>query len=1067
MKKLLFSSLLFCGIIISAQQQLRGLVLDVATRQPLEGIRIGIPKTQVETSTNSQGRFVLDVPAETKILVLSGDEYKTREFSVSAPSQSTITFYLVAKTTEIQEVKVYNGYQKIPKERATGSFSTVDNQLLQKQVTTNIMERLPAVANGLLFTKGIKEEGQLMVRGLSTMNGPKNPLIIVDNFPYEGDLGRINPNIIENVTILKDAAAASIWGARAANGVIVITTKEGKFNQPFSLEFTANTTLSDKPNLFYARQISSSDFIDVETQLFKNGYYNSDINSPAHPVLTPVVDILNKEKNGQISSETASAEIKRLRMVDVRDQYKKYMYSPMVNQQYAVNMSAGTAQMTWSGFVGFDNNIGVLNDTYQRLNTRFQNTWKPLRALTIATGIAFTNTLSKSGRSAYNSITMKNEWKIPYMEFADREGNALVVNSIYNQEYKNTVQGNGLLDWNYYPLTDWQYSTTENNTNEILIDAGINYKILKGLEADVKYQYQRVNGQSTLLNDEQSYSARLQINQFAKKNTDGSINYNIPIGGILTKGNTQSAINNFRGQINYSTIINGNHEVAAMIGGEIRTADSDYQTNRFYGYNANTKAVGQVDYIHRYPNFVTGEDAFITSASSLRKTAINFISMYANAAYTYKKRYTLSGSARRDASNLFGLKTNDQWNPFWSAGVAWHLSNEDFYATSWLPNLKFRSSYGFNGNIDPAMVAVTTIAYDADVLLYTGGPTARISNYFNPNLRWEMMKMLNFGVDFSTKNHRISGSLDYFKKKGSNLFGQAPVDYTSGITYMLWNVAGMKGHGLDLELKTKNTDRVIIWNTTLNFSTYHDQVTDYYLRTTFASDFVSKDGSTPPISGVVGLPVYGVFAYKWAGLDPQTGEGRGYLNGQISKEYSKIMASNTGIEDLEYFGSAVPTSYGSFLNSFLWKQFTLDIGLTYKFGYWFRRSSINYSNLIVSRNGHSDYAKRWQKPGDEAFTDVPVAQFTANAARDAFYNGSSALVEKGDHIRLQYIQLGYQLSGKLLNQFQLKNISVYTSINNIGVIWMANKSRIDPDYNWGAYSLKPVTTYSFGLKAQF
>lgn len=127
--------------------------MDVATRQPLEGIRIGIPKTQVETSTNSQGRFVLDVPAETKILVLSGDEYKTREFSVSAPSQSTITFYLVAKTTEIQEVKVYNGYQKIPKERATGSFSTVDNQLLQKQVTTNIMERLPAVANGLLFYK--------------------------------------------------------------------------------------------------------------------------------------------------------------------------------------------------------------------------------------------------------------------------------------------------------------------------------------------------------------------------------------------------------------------------------------------------------------------------------------------------------------------------------------------------------------------------------------------------------------------------------------------------------------------------------------------------------------------------------------------------------------------------------------------------------------------------------------------------------------------------------------------------------------------------------------------------
>ena len=252
------------------------------------------------------------------------------------------------------------------------------------------------------------------------------------------------------------------------------------------------------------------------------------------------------------------------------------------------------------------------------------------------------------------------------------------------------------------------------------------------------------------------------------------------------------------------------------------------------------------------------------------------------------------------------------------------------------------------------MVAVTTVAYDPDVSVYTGEPMARIDQYFNPQLRWEMMRMINVGIDFATKNNRIMGSLEFYNKKGSNLFGLAPIDYTTGVTTMLWNVAGMKGNGIDVVLNTKNIDKAFKWNSIINFSTYKDEVTDYYLPTTFASDFVTQSGSTAPISGVIGLPVYSVFAYKWAGLDPETGAPRGYLNGEISKNYSEITSSDRGIEDLEYFGSAIPTSFGSFINSLSYMQLNLDIGITYKFGYWFRRSSINYTNLISSRDGHSD-----------------------------------------------------------------------------------------------------------------
>ncbi|OWK72888.1 hypothetical protein CBW16_11605 [Flavobacteriaceae bacterium JJC] len=1070
MKKLLLLPLICSSMMsLAQQQQLNGVVLDGTTKKPVPGIRIYVPETKLVTLTDGEGRFsftVGDNRIKSIAIVLSGEGYKRSHINTGLPKQETLTVYLDPQITDIEEISLSTGYQKIPKERATGSFSSVSSQLLQQQVTTNIMDRLPAITSGLSVSTGLTEKGQLMIRGLSTLQGPKTPLIVVDHFPYEGDLSRINPNMVENITVLKDAAASSIWGAKAANGVIVITTKGARFNQPFSVEFTAFTTLGSKPDFGYSKPISSSDFIDVEMQLFKNGYYNSDINSSNHPVLTPVVDLLNREKKGLITHEDAMQQIDRLRLADVRDQYRKYMYLPMENRQYAVNIAGGFPNFSWTSFVGFDDNTGNLGEKYQRLNTRFQNVWKPTDRLTLLTGVQFTNTDSKSGRSAYNTISMKGNWKVPYLEFADSAGNPLIVNADYDQNYKNSLASKGLLDWNYYPLTDWQHNYAKNNTNEIVINAGLNYKLLKGLDADVKYQYQNLNGQTSTLRDGDSYSTRHLINTFAALNTDGTAKFVIPKGGIFDKGNTQTAINNFRGQLNYNTTF-GQHQISAIAGGETRSTVTEYEANRFYGYNSNDRSSAVVDYTHDYPNFVTGDYNFIPKNASLRGTRLNFLSFYANGAYTFDKRYTISGSVRRDASNLFGLKTNEQWNPFWSAGLAWNLSNEKFYHLKWLPLVKVRGSYGYNGNIDPAMVAVTTISYDPDLSMYTGGPTARIDQYFNPKLRWEMLGIMNVGIDFEMRNRRISGSFEYYAKKGRNLFGRAPIDYTTGITTLLWNVAGMNGHGVDVVLNTKNIDRIFKWNTIFNFSHNKDEVTDYYLPNTLASNFVPAAGTTAPISGIVGLPVYSVFAYKWAGLDPNTGEARGYLNGEISKDYTKIMASNKGIEDLQFFGSAVPTNFGSFINSLQYRQFSCDIGITYKLGYWFRRNSINYTTLITGRDGHSDFAKRWKKPGDELVTDVPSAAFVSNSSRDAFYNGSEVLVEKGDHIRLQYFNLGYNFKQEVLSDLNIKSLHLYCSLSNLGLIWKANKADIDPDYNWGTYSLKPVTTYSLGLRAQF
>ncbi len=1043
----------------------KGRVVD-ENNQPLVGASVQIKWANRTVITNEKGEFSFTNVDEKAVLVISYVGYQTTEIAVKKEMANIKLAQATAKLEEVS-VTINTGYQYLPKERATGSFSTIDNSILNKQVTTNILERLPAMVNGVTVNKGISGEEQIMIRGISTINGPKAPLIILDDFPYEGNLGNINPNMVEDVTVLKDAAAASIWGARAANGVIVITTKKARQYQPIKIDFTANASLSGKPDLGYIRQISSTDFIEVEQQLFSQGFYDSNINSPAHPVLTPVVDLLNKAKNGRITSEQAQQQIANLKQIDMRDQYQKYMYQNSLNKQYALNLSSASKNLLWTSTIGYDDNTGNLDEKYNRLNVRLQNIWKPTEKLSLTTGLFFTQANSQSGKSSYGSITISGNWQVPYLQFADNNGNAVVMPSVYDQNYKESLAGIGLLDWNYYPLNNWQYNTTKSNSSETILQTALGYKIIKGLDAELKYQYQRTQSLDNTLFDENSYYARHYINNYAVLNSDGSITFAVPKGGILDKSNSLISTHNVRGQLNYNYSWL-KHSVRAIGGGEIRETSNQYEGNRYYGYNTHNLTSNSIDFSRQYPSFITGDRDYIPRGQSMREKNTRFVSIYTNAAYTYNKKYTISGSVRRDASNLFGLKTNDQWNPFWSAGFGWNVSDESFYSFPLLPYLKLRGSYGFNGNIDPAMVAATTIVYDPEPSILTGSAMARIDQYYNPNLRWETSRIINLALDFATQNQRISGSIDFFSKKGTNLFGTAPLDYTTGITTMLWNVAGMKGRGLDLELKTVNVNgQAFKWNSILNFSIYHDEVTDYYRQNTFASDFVSTTGAMLPVTGIKGLPVYSILAYPWGGLDPATGDPLGYLDGKVSKDYSAITGSEKGIEDLTYFGSAIPTYYGSFTNSFNYRNFGIDIGITYKLGYFFRRNSINYTNLFVSRRGHSDYEQRWQKPGDETLTYVPSNPYSSNSARDQFYNGSSVLVEKGDHIRLQYINLNYELRKENLHKLPVKSIQLYTAINNLGIIWRANNQNLDPDYSWGDFSLRPVTSYSLGIRAQF
>ena len=1048
---------------VIAQDQIRGTVFSIEDQIPLKDATIKLKRNGNGTSSATDGTFTLSgfISPDTLLITYTG----YLPIILPLNNQSTLIDLRIELQKDLyalQEVVVSTGYEQSPRERSTGSFTQINKDRLNEQVSTNLLERLESIGNGLTVDRSTNEGGRISIRGLSTIRGPKDPLIVVDNFPYEGDINNINPNDVESVTLLKDAAAASIWGTRAGNGVIVITTKKGSYQQKVQIDLNVNSTLTGIPNLDLLPQMNSAEYIAVERLLYGKGYYDNAINSLNRPVISPVIELLLQNSNGQLSNAALNNQLLALGTQDVRNDLKQYNYQQGINQQYAVSLKGGQTKSAWFLSGGFDHNKGNTAAEFERYNLRYRQSIKPFSALEIELGLNYTQTNNHNGKLDYASLNNNGSSIYPYTNLADENGVSLPVVKGFRQSFLNTLNNPALYSWDYVPLEDQNLIQNQSKLQDITANFGLRYHLFKGLTADLKYQYQRQNTNGIRIQKEESYGARSLINQFTQLGTNGQFTYIIPRGGLRDEQQALVASIQGRGQLNYQQLW-GKHEVVAIFGTEIRKVSNSASSNRLYGFNNDLLTFGQVDYTKTYPILIGGGQSFIEDNVSLSERENRFVSLFTNASYTYDQRYTFSISGRRDASNLFGVNTNDKWNPLGSVGIGWNISNEAFYGWKALPYLKLRSSYGLSGNVDLSQAAVTTISF-ASNSPFTGSPRAIFDQYANPELKWETAKIWNTGLDFSTKGNRLNGSLEYYRKAGDDLFGLSPIDYTSGIGFsVIKNVAAMKGSGIDLMVNAKIIDKKFKWESQINYSTYKDEVTDYYLESINGASFTSPQAQ---ISGIVGKPVYSIFSFRSAGLDPQTGDPRGFLNGTISKDYNALY-QNAQLKDLVYEGSALPTTFGSVGNTFSYQNFSLTVRLTYKLGYFFKRESISYTNLFDRGLGNPDYSKRWQQIGDENSTTVPSLVYPANSLRDAFYEGSESLTEKGDHLRLQYITTTYNLPKSVLNNWKLSSLQLYVNVNQLGLLWRANQSGIDPDYEFNRTTLPPTKTIAFGLRAGF
>ncbi|WP_161042446.1 SusC/RagA family TonB-linked outer membrane protein [Elizabethkingia anophelis] len=1048
----------------SESRSLQGRVIN-SEGKPLERVSVSVEGTDRGTFTDHNGYYWLqNLDAKNTKITFTSIGYAPKEIFFTGEAHLDIMMQIQEVELQDPEVVVSTGYQQIPKERATGSFVLVDSMMINRSVSTGILNRLDGIVPGLLFIKNVAANSTdplINIRGRSTLFANDQPLIVVDGFPYDGDLANINPNDIKSISVLKDAAAASIWGVRSGNGVIVLTTKSGKQNARPLVEFNTNITIGNKPDIYYnPNYISSKELIGIEKLLFDKNFYDADINDPAK-VVSPVVQTLAAHKAGILSSERSDWILDSLSSLDVRRDIEKYYYRKSLSQQYAVGISGGGERYAYRLSLGHDRNtFNLVGNNNNRTTISLANTYNISKKVEFQSNIYIINSQANNNSTLGNLNVAGTKNSIyPYVSLMDANGPTYIERD-YNRSFLNAAAAfKKYLPWNYYPLNEFQYTDNQRSSLENRVVLGLKYKILKGLEVSANYQYEKQISESENYFNDSSYYVRNLYNTFY--DTSKGINP-VPLGGILNSQKLSLLSHRLRTLLSFNRNLGKVSYLSVLLGAEINDTRSTGNSRTAYGYDKSKATEVSVDQNHYYLSWPGSISRLLPISNGFTGFTDRYISYFANGGYTLKNKYTATLSGRIDKSNLFGVTTNQKAVPLYSAGLAWDISKEEFYKLKGLAFLKLKATYGFNGNVDKTVAAVTTLQ-QLNNSNYSNTPYGSILNPNNPQLQWEKTRILNTGVEFSSFSGLISGSIEYYTKEGLKLIGFSPLPGSSGLKQFKGNTANSKGKGTDIQLVIKPLRKSeFSWNLTLNYSYVQDKVTHYEQKST-ASYYLGADAGV--IAPLEGKPVNSIFAYRWAGLDHEKGNPQGYLNGVPSVDYSNII-SKTTLDSLVFIGTARPTQYGGMINTLAYKAFSLSFNVVYKLGYYFRRSSINYASLYFNWRGHSDFSNRWQKPGDEWLTNIPsMADLPYNANRENFYQYAQPLVTKGDHIRLQDINISYRLPVEKVTGNLVKSASLYFYAANIGIIWRANKNNLDPD-TFGS-NLPSPRSYAFGFKCSF
>ncbi|WMI64141.1 SusC/RagA family TonB-linked outer membrane protein [Aestuariibaculum sp. YM273] len=1061
-----------------------GKIVDAA-KIPVPGASIMIKGTHLGTFTDFDGNYSLKVTSSKNILMISSLGFKTQEVLVG--DRTVINITLEEDVAELDAVEIVStGYQNISKERATGSFAVVKSEDLERIPGSNAIMKLEGQVPGLqldilesdntfVYSNLLPEtEGNtsynFRIRGQSTYQAEDMPLVVLDGTPTELDIRTLNPKDIETITFLKDAAAASIYGARAANGVIVINTKKGGKGKT-SINYSQSYTFSTKPSLSSLPLMDATQVLDLEQELVDNFVVSDPAAATSLYSAIPIsqgMEIMFQEMRGEITAEEKEIALNVLRNRGKSGyrQVEDYFLQASEATTHDLSLSGGHDDYSFFTSISFANEK---TQSKQNEGKRFTLTanqdFKMFNYIDVSTslkGSIFNYSQNGLGLSPLASTLTTF---LPYNQVVDDNGNSVDYYRSYYGKTSQEFENQGYLPWEYNYLDELRNSDKSINEQNYSANIALNIPLFYGFKAVTNYSVERSYTDNPNYYSPETFYARDLINNATSINENtGELVRGIPLGGVFQTNNYINSSYTARGQLNYNNTFKGEHSIDGIAGIEFRQTRDKTNGGRLFGYNKQTQT--SIDLPSTTYTNINGYSSTITYGNIRRDIRRRFLSYYGNIAYSFRNKYTLSGSARLDDYNNFGLDKKYRRTPLWSTGAKWNIYKENFLLNAnFINSLNLRASYGYNGNISLTTYPFTNMSIrDTDYNL-SNLPYASINAAANPYLRWEKTGIFNLGLDFTLFDYRLSGSFEYYKKKSEDLIQDFPVSEFFGLpnNNLTRNTATLESNGIDFNVNgviLKSKDFSL--NSTFVLSYNKNEVTDS--RYESYSNYLNGTGSTPPIKG---YPLNSMFAFRSAGLD---------ASGQtlVYDKDGEVVGPNTvltDIEDMEFMGTRTPRYYGSFNTTLSYKKWTLFALATYKFDYvLFNPSFRPYVSryYFYGYDLNANVANRWRQPGDEEFTDVPGA-LGMNGYSYSRYNFSNKRVIEGDHIRLREISLSYDMSNIFENTL-VKGANLSFTARNLGLIWTKNKEGIDPDflpYTTSQINLPPTAMYTLGLNVNF
>ncbi|NML22732.1 SusC/RagA family TonB-linked outer membrane protein [Pseudoflavitalea sp. G-6-1-2] len=1009
---------------------------------PMAAVNIQIKGSSKGVVSAANGTFTIQANAG-DVLVFSFVGYTPREITVTASmisdKQNAFTVALTPSSTKLEEVAVTvnTGYQTISRERMTGAYSSVATKRLENKLQPNLLSALEGQAAGVAVTK----DGKLEVRGRSTFLANAEPLVVIDGYPAPGGLESVNIDNIESINILKDAVAASIYGARSSNGVIVITTKTAKKGK-LQIAYKGSTGVTLRPKLSYLNKTSASDYVDAEIDWYYSDPANVEYDYESNAVYGRVTQLLIMKEYGQMTEEEVNAELDQLRKNNTLGQLERHLFRNKFTQQHNLTLSTATDKNATNvalRYIANDNNMKGNSDN--RLILDLRNDWKPINGVTVKlfTNINFYNTHSPMNGDEMLDFTTWSNMR-PYYNLVDPSGRSRNVPAVRPEMIDLYNEYGGLKSMSFDPLKDLTLSTIRNQNLLTRLGASITVNLADGLTGEVGGSWTRGSGTSRSLRDGNAFFVRSLYNATASMSTPGK--HYIPEGSMINETRSLNEAYTLRAQANYAKTFNGVHRISVIAGGELNkdVLDNNTAPTRV-GYNDQAGTFTPFNYVEynsglTSPDFIfpDGWMSVLNGSYSFRDN--RFVSVYSNGSYEYDNRFIVSGSIRIDQANLFGTNPKYRYRPNWSVGGTYKLGQEKFFNVSWIDKLNIRGSYGINGNISLSQgpfLLVTSGGYSP----ISGATPYTISSVPDNNLRWERTLISNFGTDLSLFGGKLNVTLDYYNKLSKDLLAPDFIDPTYGRFTLNRNAGTARNTGIEISLETElMKQKDFSWSVLFNGSYNNSKVIQFnydYLNPNFLTFSNSPTilGSSGGAVLKTGYPLDGVFSYRFAGLD-NTGTPMYY-----TAEGKKTLINNIAVKDMTYSGTMRPKYILSITNSLSYQQFDLSFMVISQLGGIFRRDGFSGDNI-----DQKDVAKRWRKPGDEEHTIYP--KLSAFSSDGWYFPFSDAMIESSDFVKLRDVTLSYRIDNKVWGKTGLNNARVFFQGRNLVSI-TANKVGVDPE----------------------